>query len=55
MANVQVNIILKEETKKELQRIATKRSVERDDAITYLDVIRELIDREIEVSGSLKK
>jgi hypothetical protein len=51
---VQINFISDIKTKQELKKIAHKRSIELDKDITYLDLIKETIQKLIELSGSNK-
>jgi len=52
--DVQINIPTTKDIKDELMRIARLRSVEKDKTISYIDLIKEEIDRLIELSGSKK-
>jgi len=55
MKKVQINIYVDETIKEEIKRIARARSIERDKTISYLNVIKEMIDDLIIVSGSILK
>jgi len=51
--NAQINVAVEKEKKKEFERIARLKSIEEDKSITVMSLIREYIDRIVEISGSL--
>ena len=51
---LQVSVYIPIEWKTELERIAWRRSIENDETVTYLDLIREEIEKLVKLSGSLK-
>jgi len=51
MSNIQINISMPEQWKKELENLARIYSVEEETTLTYLDLIRRAIEEKYELSG----
>jgi hypothetical protein len=51
MSNVQINISIPDEWKKELTNLARIFSVEEEDTLTYLDLIRKAIQEKYELQN----
>ena len=51
--DAQVNVAITSEQKLQLERIARVRSVELDENVTILDLLREYIAQILQISGSM--
>jgi len=50
---VQINLLVPSSWKEKIQKIARLKSVEIDETVSYLDLIRDVMIKEFELSGSL--